>query len=110
MITTKRWKIDNVAKHWKNQYYHRGQWKVYAPGNAEHVYIALSALPTGATEEDVVAIIGNNSWIECKCNQCWRDVDAIVSVGEEPDYESRTADLCRDCVLLALMAFEEVAA
>lgn len=46
------------------------------------------------------------------CSQCGRYIHVLVHIGEEehPDYTVEAVTLCRDCVLLALMAFEEVAA
>lgn len=35
------------------------------------------------------------------CDQCNKEVDTLVVVGQEPDYESRTASLCPDCVKAA---------
>lgn len=43
---------------------------------------------------------------EWACDQCNRVTGAIVLIGSEWD----SLSLCRDCVLLALMAFEEVVA
>ncbi len=36
------------------------------------------------------------------CNECGESKDAVVRVGEEPDYESSTAFVCRDCLSEAL--------
>ena len=51
-------------------------------------------------------IIGNQSWTQCSCSECNRDVDAVVQLGQEPDYESSTAWICRDCIKLAAAAFD----
>jgi hypothetical protein len=47
--------------------------------------------------EDVEKIIGNNSWTTLHCSACRGKHKWIITVGEEPDYESRTASLCRPC-------------
>ena len=89
--------IRSVAARWKAQYYRAGKWGTTSTGDSRDVYEALRALPDTATRADVAAIIGNTSWIGETCNECGSD-DAIVRVGEEPDYESRTAYLCRRCL------------
>jgi hypothetical protein len=33
-----------------------------------------------------------------KCDECGEDSDTLVQVGEEPDIESSTAELCLGCV------------
>ena len=40
------------------------------------------------------------------CNGCGTYVPAIAVVGDAPDYESSTAQLCRPCVEDALAAFD----
>src|SRR5690348_10271210 len=60
----------------------------------------LAALDPDTVDRAVVdEIIGNDSWTGLKCNECGDpDNDAVVQVGEEPDYESATAYLCLTCV------------
>jgi hypothetical protein len=41
-----------------------------------------------------------------ECNGCGERVRAVVTVGEEPDYESSTTNLCKACLLTALALFE----
>lgn len=36
------------------------------------------------------------------CDECGQSKDAVVRIGEEPDYESSTAFVCRDCLSEAL--------
>lgn len=42
-----------------------------------------------------------------ECNGCGERVRAVVTVGEEPDYESSTTTLCKACLLAALALFDE---
>ncbi len=61
-----------------------------------------------ASREQVDAIAnsgGSHGYTDLMCNGCGRDVEALVTVGEEAEVESRTANLCRDCVTEALGAF-----
>ena len=40
------------------------------------------------------------------CDGCGQEVAEVVKVGQEPDYESSTAELCRACLLEALAALD----
>ena len=51
--------------------------------------------------KDVNDIIGNSSWTRLKCDDCQKETDFVLVLGEEPDFESNTARLCRYCVLAA---------
>lgn len=94
---TKLKRIDRVAQSWRAQY----------PTTKEKTYKRLKALPKDATEEDVVAIIGNSSWTRCECDECGKDVSTLIQLGQEPDYESSTATVCEDCLKRALKMIRE---
>lgn len=51
-----------------------------------------------ATRDDVKAIVGNDSLTRLLCCQCGQETDAVVVVGQELDWESRTAELCLSCL------------
>lgn len=56
-----------------------------------------------ATAADVAEIIGTPLWAEMKsCGECRKKTWEIVEIGEKPDYESKTAYLCGDCLRDAL--------
>jgi hypothetical protein len=57
-----------------------------------------------ATPEDVAAIIGNKSWVAYThtCNDCGKESEIVVMVGDEPDYDSHTAWICPSCLQKAL--------
>lgn len=69
-------------------------------------YELRDLLPDVASADDVAAIIGNRSWTRLTCNECGRDVEVVIEVGEEPDYESCTAWLCKNCVLNCLAVYK----
>jgi hypothetical protein len=50
------------------------------------------------TEERANEILGNDSWTRNKCDECNKDVYATVQIGQEPDYESATANICLECL------------
>jgi len=55
--------------------------------------IAIHTWPSGETP----------TWTNVPtCDECGQSKDAVVRVGEEPDYESSTAFVCRDCLSEAL--------
>lgn len=58
-----------------------------------------------ATVEDITLIIGNNSWTKLTCDECGEHVQAVVMVGQEPDYESATVCLCKSCASKVINLF-----
>ena len=101
-VITKSWLIADVANQWKNQYFTRGRgWLTYR-GEARVTWQRLKELPPTATEDDVAAIIGNRSWTRSECDECGEDVQILVQLGEEPNWESATAEICVSCLRKAL--------
>lgn len=95
-VITIRSQIREVADRWARQY----------PGSKEDILVQLRALdPEEATAGDVAAIIGNKSWA-CpqQCNECKDYFPVVVQIGDEPDFESSTAVVCRECLARALAA------
>jgi hypothetical protein len=37
-------------------------------------------------------------WTQLGCDECGKECDVAVEIGEKPSYESNTAVLCRDCL------------
>lgn len=119
-ITTQRDLIRQVAKRWRKTYEPFEKWPAQKrisrdtpDGGVEFVskqQVAddLDALdPETATHEDVSGIIGNESWIRLTCDDCLSEVDATIQVGQEPDYENRTASLCLSCIRYAAAMMEK---
>lgn len=119
-LITQRDQIRTVAERWKEQYCRRAFspaanavidfWSTtYSNESTEAIYNKLAALDgETATAADVDAIIGNNSWssVGYHCSECdTQPADAILQVGEELDYDSCTAFLCRDCAAKVANAF-----
>ena len=105
-LITERTQIREVASRWRLQYPESG--KYGKDPTKQAIANSLSALNVEtATADDVFAIIGNTSWCEPqKCNECGDVFDVVIQVGEEPDYESRTATLCIDCLRKAIDTIE----
>ncbi len=101
-LIRKQDKIDRVADHWKNVYSGPRGW-YSSVFDAESVYTGLIALTDDTrTEDRVNRIIGNNYWTRNTCDECGQDAAVLVQVGQEPDYESRTACVCVSCLRMAL--------
>lgn len=54
------------------------------------------------TAETITAAIGNNSWTSNTCDECNRDCETLVHIGDEPDYDLKWQDLCVDCLKAAV--------
>lgn len=93
--------INDVADRWIAQY---GHGTYCSDTRGRHVGKELLAInKESATASDVAEIIGNNSWVcEKSCSECGAESWNIVQIGEEPDYESHTANICRDCLVAAI--------
>jgi len=102
-LITVRYCIRRVANRWDSTYESHG-WTE----ETREISNNLRALdPSIATKEDVHRIIGNRGWTNLKCDECeTEDLDRVVMVGQEPDYESATASLCLSCAKKALQLIE----
>lgn len=106
-LITQRQLIQKVAARWREQY---EPFKDESPlfsvrqglqvaRSKKQISEELDALDGDtATAEQVNEIIGNKSWTRQTCDECRNEVDAVLQVGQEPDYESSTAHLCKNCV------------
>lgn len=50
-----------------------------------------------ATPDDVAKIIGDRSWTRLECDECNKEVDAILNVGEPLGY-ALSVNICFHCV------------
>jgi hypothetical protein len=106
-VFTERGQIRTVALRWHESYDRAScnvpSWPFYGVG------AKLDALDLEtATRAEVDATIGNSSWVTLHCDNCeQRDLASAVQVGDEPDYESRTAVLCLECVEAAAVALRQ---
>lgn len=95
VVETTRGQIRGVVKAWTRQYGDR----------KPEIRERLEALDVEtATAEDVAAIIGNNSWTRGSCDVCGCEQSAWVRLGDEPDYDSTTLDICGMCLAAATYA------
>ena len=61
-----------------------------------------------ATKSQVDDLIGNRSWTTLYCAECGEEVDAVMQLGEPPDYESSTTEICHECLGKAIKLIEGV--
>lgn len=104
-LITRKGQAKITAARWKTNYLKNGEWR-YGP-DKERIYHELVALGNNPNPEDVNRVIGNSSWTDVKCDECGKYVEEVVQLGEEPDYESCTANICKSCLTLAMEEFVE---
>lgn len=107
-LINEKTEIESVAERWKAAYCRDGDWRDYGGSSKEAIYLRLLALPQNATAKDIASIIGNSSWAgPQQCHECGdEDAEAVVQIGQEPDYESATADICLSCLRKAVALIE----
>jgi hypothetical protein len=94
-IITERDLIRTVADRWAEQY-ETGYYSTHK--DKQDILARLRALDKETcSADDVNKIIGNKSWTRRHCSECREHTNWAIQVGEEPDYESATATLCRSC-------------
>lgn len=96
-VITERTLIQGVAARWRESYGYRD--KTYG-ADKQVIAQQLEALDKDkATAAEVKAIIGNDSWTEVgRCHECDSVALTLVQLGQDPDYESRTAEICIPCL------------
>lgn len=96
-LITERSMIRGIIASWEKSYYYpRDGWY---DEEKHRICDKLSALDLDTCSvENIAAIIGNDSWTTCQCNQCGSKEFPFVMVGEKPGYDRATAILCRNCI------------
>ena len=103
-IITKKELIKTVAERWKKAYFINSKWE-YGADKKEIYNNLIEKKPK--TELEVANIIGNNSWTDNVCNECGKQKEKIIVIGEPEDYESKTAYVCEECLNEALKLLNE---
>lgn len=102
-LITRKGLAPKVAARWKNNYFKNGEWR-YGEDKKD-IYLRLEGIGLNPTPEEVNEAIGNSSWTDVRCDECGKYVDEVVQVGQEPDYDSCTANICKPCLILAMEEF-----
>lgn len=109
-LLTRKGQAEATAVRWKEQYCHGGTWSLsgHADGTegSESTYRCL--LEMERTPERVESFL-NSSWVMVYCDECGAKPEAVVELGDEPDYGSSTARVCLPCIqkAVALLAAPE---
>lgn len=99
---------DIAAKYKRWQYSFKQQ--AWTSTTHQEIYDRIVALGDNPLSDDVDAILGHKDFTWDRCVECNEYRDCIVSIGEEPDYESATAYVCRGCLVKAIELIDSGAA
>jgi hypothetical protein len=103
-LMTQRDRIRTIATRW--EYAYKGGISVKFGQDKADILDRLKQLDLETVDAKTVnEIIGNNTWTIAECSECKRIVKDVVMVGEQPDYESNTAYLCKKCAERAWSLF-----
>lgn len=102
-IITKKRLLKELPKTWRLYYDINIVW---ANGNSSFEIPKLLEKEVDLTEDRAAEIIGNRSWTRNECDECGQDCDIVVRLGQEPDYESSTAQICLACLQVAIQLIE----
>jgi hypothetical protein len=119
-IKTKRGVILGVAKRWRRQYEPFEKFDntpIFPPANPNasklrpkrQIAEELDKLNLNtATEDQVNEIIGNKSWTRLTCDQCKRDVEAVIRLGDPKANINGTPSfyICPDCIAQAARSMQ----
>lgn len=104
-VETQRDKIKSVVERWRRQYGSGG----YGDDKLEILKRLESLDLETCSASDVDQIIGNSSWTRlAPCHECGAEGVQTVMLGQEPDYESYTAWVCKECLKKAIALIESV--
>lgn len=103
-LMTRETLARHAAERWERQYPHEC---VGRYGDKYQVWLNIKALGRNPKPEAIDETIGNQSWTRLDpCDNCGKQKDELVSVGQAPDYESSTATICEECLRKALAVFK----
>lgn len=97
-VITRTGKAAKAAELWRWHYGDDSATKLPNGRTPDEVYRDLLCLGASPPAEAVEAVIGNDSWTACTCNECGRPVEAVARVGDDPAPDSQTTWLCRSCL------------
>jgi hypothetical protein len=98
-VITKEALIATAAERFRENHQRREEWLPTASGgDSAAIYAQLNALPANAAEVDVIAIMGDNRWVENTCDECGEDSAVTVLLGEEIHHPTDMASICIACL------------
>lgn len=92
-LITRQSLADGVAQQWGRQY-NSDQYP-----DKQIIFRNLKNLGKRPNPDDVDRVIGNTSWTHPPvCRECGEVKDAVLRLGDEPDYDSSTTYICLACL------------
>lgn len=104
-LITRTQKAVRVEHRWYESYSNSTFWDSCTPPRNKtkrQIHEDLVALGSFPTADQVDEVIGNKSWTECRCDECGKQAEQVVQLGQDPDYESSTACICLPCLKKAV--------
>ncbi len=91
---------NKAAERWNKQYCSRDEFEAT---DKELIYRELVALGETPDPDKVNEAIGNDAWTSPpSCSECKEQTDAVIQIGEAPEYYSETAWICEKCLRAAM--------
>ena len=99
-IVTKQGKIKDLVKTFFATYTQYGADKcTNAPFYTRERYNRMITLdPETCTVSEFDKALGTTNWTKNCCTECGKDFDALIHIGDEPDYEARYVRVCKGCI------------
>lgn len=103
ILITRESKAAGVAETYARQYRDLSkEFRLLDGRNPHAISLKLNALGANPDPDAVDAAIESKGWTQTTCNECNQDVDVVVQLGQEPDCESATANVCMQCLASAV--------
>ena len=106
IVLDEKYQAGRIAALWKRQYgrqFDDPSHLMFNKRTALDTYQLLLEMDGRGTAADYERVIGNSSWCcETRCDECGTESWDVVRLGEEPDYESSTANVCLGCLRKAV--------
>jgi len=93
---TKRARIEGILEAWEGQF---GSSPEKPSWRRVHDHLKQWDL-SQVSEEDIIDLIGNESWTRLRCSECNSDVETALQVGSESDATRPCAFICPTCLRL----------
>lgn len=98
-LITQQTLANGVIKKWAEQYPKSG---TNYGRDKQKVLKDLKDLGSNPSPYAISKVIGNPSWTDTNCDECSTRLVPVIRLGDEPDYDSSTANICRGCLVKAL--------
>ena len=95
-LLTRQILADGAADRWENEY------GTGFPEGKVDILSQLRSLGRNPSPDSVDMVIDSKAWTEIECHECGGENVEVIELGQEPDYESSTAWICKHCLKKAL--------